>query len=161
MSELDKDVEIFRTHNSTLVRTILTVPALWDVIAEDNTPAVEDFDPVMHDQVYYLVATRGKKVLGLFVVHAMNTTIGMGHANILPKYWGEREQNKALGKAAIQWIWDNTEFKKIVTTVPVMYKQVLAYTQRIGMKREGVMRKGHLKNGELHDMYYMGISKPE
>lgn len=155
------DFELFRTENANVVRRILTVPELYEVITEDGAVPREEYQPFMHPDVYYLVAARDKKVLGMFAVHALTTTVAIGHANFLPSQWGNREQNKAIGKAAIQWVWDNTDFKKIVTTVPVMYKHVLAYTQRIGMKREGIMRKGVLKNGELHDQYYMGISREE
>lgn len=163
MSEQDKDVEfeLVRTDNADLVRKILTVPKLYDVITEDNSPPRDEFQPIMHPDVIYLLAVRDKKVLGVFVVHPLNRTVAVGHANFLPNQWGEREQNKQIGQAALQWVWDNTEYQKIVTTVPVIYKHVLAYTQRIGMKREGMMRKSHLKHGELHDQYYMGISREE
>lgn len=164
MSEANKDVADFtitRVKSPTLIKRVLTVPALWNVITEDNSVAREDYEPLITDDMYYLLIARGKEVIGMFVVHPLTATVCVGHANILPKYWGEREQNAAIGKAAIQWVWDNTEFHKIVTTVPVIYKHVLAYTQRIGMKREGMMRKSHLKRGELHDQYYMGISREE
>lgn len=163
MSDTDMDVsfEIERIDNPRVIKRILTIPALWEVITEDNSLPAEEYEPLIHDQVIYLLIKQGKKVLGLFVVHAMTGTVVIGHANILPAYWGNREMNKAIGEAAIQWVWDNTDFRKIITTVPVIYKHVLAYTQRIGMKREGIMRDSYLKNGQLHDQYYMGISRKE
>lgn len=156
---MDVDFKIVRTHNSDVVRRILTVPALYDVVMDDTAPAPEDYEPFMHETIYHLLAVRGNKVLALFVIHPMNNTVAVMHANVLPKFWGEREQNAAIGKAVIQWVWDNTEFHKIVATVPVIYKKVLGYAQRIGMQREGIMRKSYMKDGELHDQYHLGVNR--
>lgn len=159
MDEKDTEVIIERTTNPRIIKRILTVPDLWELITEDDSPSPEEYEPIVHDSMYYLLARKGNKVIGLFVVHPLTTTLAIGHVNILPSQWGNRKQNKLIGEKAIQWIWDNTEIDKIVATVPVIYKKVLAYTQRIGMKREGICRKSYKKHGELHDQYYVGVNR--
>jgi len=153
------ELRLVRTENADLVKRILTAPGLWDKITEDNSPAPEDFEPVIADSVYYLLAVRDKTIVGLFAVHPMTETTYIIHVNILPKFWGNRKENAQFGKMAVEWVWNNTEAHKLIATVPVIYPHVLGYAQRCGFKREGMLRASYLKGGELHDQYVLGVNR--
>jgi len=72
-----------------------------------------------------------------------------------------RDAVKAARKAAIQFFNDNPTIQKLIGFTPVNLRQAIAFSRMVGFKKEGILTKSFLKDGELHDQYISGLSKEE
>jgi len=60
---------------------------------------------------------------------------------------------------AIEWIFENTDFIKIVALVPDYYAIVLKHALAAGMKKEGYLTNAVISNGKPDNMTLLGIEK--
>lgn len=149
-------IEVRVLRNPELIRSIILES--WDYQAEDGMKE-EDYQPAMGVAgVHWLGLLKDGEVVGVVLVQPMTATVAFGHIAYRRAQFGKREENVAMAKAALEWIWKNTKYDKLqaITASPV----VVAFDQRIGFKREGVLRKSWRKNGELLDQTILGLSRP-
>lgn len=66
--------------------------------------------------------------------------------------YGPRAANALLDRAAE----DHPRLRKLSTMTPAYNRPALHLLARCGMKREGVIRRAHLRHGELHDLILTG-----
>lgn len=150
-------LEVTRTYNVDLVRAVMTTPALWDTVAEDGHDP-DDYTPDMEGTCWLLMRAEGD-VIALYALDKINTVTLEIHAQVLPEH--RKEYSSATGKAALQWIVDNTDCQTVMAWVPAIYPNVRDFTVSQGFQIEGVSRKSYLKNGELHDRTLLGITRDE
>jgi RimJ/RimL family protein N-acetyltransferase len=148
-----------RTNDMELVRKILAHPRLWDHMTDDFCPTREEFTPVNDPLVWYVLATDGPDVLGLFLFSPQNGICWDAHVCILPHAWGARAQQAVRG--VIQWVFDTTPCRRIVASIPEYNRLVLRFAERAGFEVFGVNRRSFQKNGRLQDQIMLGISKSE
>ncbi len=138
----------------------MTEDKLWKRLSEDHAPAREHWMPDM--RYPWLVLTREiddtVELYGVVAFIPQTPIVYKFHPAFLPDKWGD-EQITDLTRLALDWAWKNLPVQKIVATFPVMYKSTLRLGQRVGFKREGINRKSFLKDGELHDQYYLGLTR--
>ena len=147
-----------RTGDLELVRKILVQPPIWRWITDDGAPAREDFKPPEHPGIWYVIVWDVAELLGLFMFAQINSVCYEGHTCLLRKAWGQRAHQAAVGVQA--WIWSQTDWQRIVTTVPANNRLALRFARRAGMLEYGINPKSWLKDGELHDQHLLGISRP-
>ena len=148
------------TKNALLIREIMTEGKLWEQLSEDHAPAKEDWMPDM--RYPWLVLTREiddmVELYGVVAFIPQTPIVYKFHPAFLPDKWGDA-QITDLTKLALDWAWKNLPVQKIVASVPVIYKSTLRLGQRVGFKREGINKKSFLKDGILHDQYYLGLTR--
>ena len=148
-----------RTRDLELVRKILVIPRIWRWVTDDGAPELEDFTPAQAaEHTWYVIVWDVAELLGLFIFHPHNSVTWEVHTCLLPKSWGERAQQAAVGVQA--WMWSQTDWQRIVTTVPANNRLALRFARRAGMVEYGINPKSWLKDGELHDQHLLGISRP-
>jgi hypothetical protein len=86
-----------------------------------------------------------------------NSVMWVGHLCSLPEIRGKT--TVSIAKAMIQWMFKNTPCMKIVGYTPVTNRRAVAFTRMMGMVKEGLLKKAHMLNGELGDIYVSGICK--
>ena len=144
-----------RTYDTELVRLILSTTRLRMRISD---VPVEAFDPENQHDIHYLVCRNGETVKGLVVFHTFNSfACCQGHVNYLPQYWGEPLYEYT--KIAIEWMFDNTDYIKIVALIPDYYRFVLKHALAAGMKKEGYIANSVISNGKVDNMTLVGIDK--
>jgi RimJ/RimL family protein N-acetyltransferase len=151
-----------RSTDYVLIRSILTHSRIYDKISDDYSPPREEYRPIRHEGVWYVVArdvhAEGADLLGLWMFHPQNGICWEVHTALLPVAWG------APGREAAQllpgWIWRNTPCRRIVTNVPTTNRLALHFAVNAGMKIYGVNEASYLKNGRLCDQVCLGISAP-
>ena len=148
------------TKNALLIREIMTDDKLWAQLSEDHAPDKEQWMP---DMWYpWLVLTRENdymvELYGVAAWIPQTPIVYKFHPAFLSDKWGDKH-TVGLTKLAIDWAWKNLSVQKMVASVPVMYKNTLRLGQRVGFKREGINKKSFLKDGELHDQYYLGLTR--
>ena len=146
---------IERTFNTDIVREIIIHPKLYPYCSEDGSPKPEDFKPQENDQIFYLLPIIDAPI-GVIIFTHQNAIMSAVHICILPKWWGFA---KIASISALWWIFENTDYTKIIGTIPEYNRHARSLGLRIGFEDEGRYRKAFLKNGKEWDLILMGIRK--
>lgn len=151
-------ISLGRTTDYALIREIVTHPRIYPAISDDFSPRPEDWRPIKDESVWYVLVKDGDEALGLWAFVPHNRICWEVHTCLLPKAYGllAREAVKLMHS----WLWENTECLRVTTEVPVYNRQALRFAIKAGMKQIGINEKSFMKNGKLHDVIVLGISRP-
>ncbi len=144
--------------DAALILQTLRHPLVYPRIADDATPPAEECELPRQPSIGYLGAWGGDTFLGLWVVDRRNAATVEVHTCLLPLAAGSKGLEAANACAA--WIWANTDFDRIVTSVPVFNALALRFAERAGMVRYGENIASYRKGGELHNEILLGLSRP-
>lgn len=139
-----------------LVRETFTQPHVWAAMSDDGFIDPCDFWPVPRPGTYYLGAWDGDEYLGMFMVYTVNAIMCDAHIAMLKTCGGLRAHRS--GKLVIEWIWRNTMFRRIITSVPECNTLGLRFAKLAGLSQFGLNPGSWLKNGQLHDQIELGVS---
>lgn len=145
--------------DAALIHSTLTHPLVYSRIADDATPPVDQFQVPILRNIGYLGAWDGETFLGLWVVDRRHMATVEVHTCLLPLAAGEK--GLAAAAACASWIWANTDFARIVTSVPGFNRLALRFAERAGMVRYGENVRSYRKDGVLHNEILLGLSRPE
>jgi len=144
-----------RTFDTDLIRSIISTPRLKARIGDAT---VEDFDPQNQENLYYISCVLDGSVVGFVLFHPFNSlACCQGHINFLPKFWGGALHE--LTRMAIDWMFEHTQFIKIVALIPDYYPLVLKHALAAGMKKEGYLINSVISNGKPDNMTLVGVDK--
>jgi hypothetical protein len=157
-----------RTTDMDLVRSIITAPSIWPHVSDDGSGAPEDYRPVDHPAILYVLAWDRNELLGLFMFAPENSITLDVHTCLLPAAvfpppdaQDAPSRSSAAARGVIQWIWANTPCRRIVTRVPAPNRLALRFARNAGMMEYGRNERSWLKGGKVYDQILLGISKPE
>lgn len=143
-----------------LVKRILCHPRIWPHISDDHSPPADEYQPVRHESVWYVVArdkkTGGSDLLGLWMFVPQNGICWEVHTALMPCAWGDVGLEAARLLPA--WIWRNTPCRRIVTNVPTTNRLALHFAIKAGMRVFGINEGSYLKGGKLCDQVCLGLS---
>ena len=145
-------IVVSRTDDTELVRSVLS--QLLDTLAEDDSSPESLAVDCVRDCWLDIDG------MGVFHLHAHNSTTLWIHAQVLKEY---RHRSVEIGYAVWGWILANcpVNYQKFITSIPVIYPNVRAYTEKMGMIWEGTNRLSARKNGQIIDQWMMGITRKE
>lgn len=150
-------MKVMRTADMELVRAIITHPQVYPWVIDDGSPRAEDFEPaasVGSGVIYVLVEIENAR--GVFAFFQQNSVTTEAHTCVLPSMWGKTH---LAARAAIAWIFANTKFQRIITSVPADNPLAARLSIKAGMKLYGRNPGSFLRNGQLLDIDLYGISK--
>jgi RimJ/RimL family protein N-acetyltransferase len=152
-----------RSIDYELIRSIITHPKLWPYLSDDNSPAPEDWQPIRHEALWYVVVREietdaAGELLGLWMFVPQNSICWEIHTALLPSAWGERGQ--LASRLLAGWLWKNTPCRRVVTNVPASNGLALHFAHQAGMKIYGINEASYLKGGKLLDQICLGLTKP-
>ena len=149
-------LSIERTFDAKLVQSIISDEELHK--RAGLRVEVSMYDPENQKDIYYLIPRRNSWVLGVIVFDLFNHPICyQGHVNYIPEKWGSGLAKYT--KAAIQWMFDNTDCLKVIALATDTYPEVLKQTKKAGLKVEGYLEKSIITNDILVNQTIMGIEK--
>jgi len=153
------DLNCERTFDDELVYRVMTSPEIWQTVAEDGQNP-DDFNPNCDDDCWLLIDDRSELV-GLYNLHASNSTTLMMHAQIMTDK--RQEYSDRAGLEVWKWILNNcpNNYQKFNAMIPTIYPNVKNYADRMFMVLEGLNRKSYLKNGNICDQWMMGVTRDE
>ena len=135
----------------------LVISECWDYLKDDSQLEPEDYVPVITDDSrWYLTYLEGQ-VSGAFWMKRINLVTWEAHANVRPKFWGNRK-GTLLCKMALEEMIRDTGAKKVVALIPASSPAVQRMAEAIGFKVEGVQEKSWMKDGVLYDQTYYGMT---
>lgn len=151
-------VQAERTINQNLVNSIVTTPELWETVAEDgHDPAL--WEPDFDRDCWLLMSLEGLPV-GLYQFKTVNAITLDVHPHILPEFRGSIGME--AGRKHLEWVYNHApKYKKLVATIPMIYRHVKLYANMLGYRDEGINRASFLKNGQIHDQWNLGITRDE
>lgn len=152
-------MKLERCYSPEAIGAIFTHPDIWVTIAEDNcTP--DSFAPDFSTEIYMAVKV-DEKIIG-FYAFAVKSGFELDiHAQILPEF--RKKHALASGEKILKWFYNEApkRFLKLTAQVPFKYPNVKEFSTRLGLQVEGVNRSSYLKEGEIWDQWYLGITREE
>lgn len=145
-----------RTFDVDYIKSCVTHPKIWDHSVDDGGTRINEYTPPIDECVYWLKAVENGKQYGVFLLHPHNSICYEVHTCLLPEIWGRTIE---CTHAGIEWMFKNTSCRRIITSVPKYNKLALRLAKKSGLKEYGINTKSYLKNGILHDLIILGISK--
>ena len=141
-----------RTDDIDKITRVLKHPEIFDRISEDG-PSIEHWMPSVDEAIFLT----DKDNIGVMILHWVNSVSLECHVQVLPEH---RDGAFDFGQSALKWAWRNTKATKIVAQIPEIYPNVIRFAYKNGFSFEGVNKLSHMKNGTLHDQYYLGLIRP-
>ena len=149
---------IKRTYDISLIKSIVTVPAIWETVAEDSqNPNL--WEPDLLGSCW-LQVTSDSILTGLWQFRPTNAITLEVHPYILPEYRGKL--GKAAGVDHLQWFYFYCpQYHKLVAQIPTIYRHVKLFGNMLGYQNEGINRASYRKNGVIYDQWNIGITRKE
>lgn len=148
-----------RTADMGLVHKIVTTPNVYRASADDYSPLPDKWVPVEDQNIWYILAYDDdpNNMMGLFALYPSSAIRAEIHTCLLPH---ARGQSVHFGQGVLQWIWRNTPFLRVVTQVPSFNRLALRMALNCGLQAFGEEPRCYMKDGELHDVLHLGVSRP-
>lgn len=131
-------------------------PRIYKWISDDSSETIENFEPVIVDEIYYLGCFDGEKYLGLFMVVPQSFAWFDFHTCLLADAWGNAVE---CVDSAKKWIFENTRCIRLTTIVPENNRLALRLAKKSGAIEYGFNPKCWVKNGVVCGVHLLGISK--
>lgn len=124
---------------------------------DDHTPARENFD-VQMTGIIHLLPIVDNNIIGCISFRVKSAIMVEAHISILKEH--RAQYAFRASKQAIEWIWRNTQVKKIVSMTPDTLPHIKKFILKLGFELEGVNKCSFLKDGVTYDQYYGGLKRP-
>ena len=151
----DTHISFEWTQDYDKVTKILTHPRLYDWLTDDTAPTRDSFRAF--EGFYYVLAEHYGDTVGVFVIAPQSSVCWQVHTALLPYAWGSLAVE--IYKEGIQWVFANSECRKVVGNIRANNKLAIRLAERGGLTRIGINEKCVMKNGKLRDQVIMGICK--
>ncbi len=152
------EISFERTTDEDLIRNIVTHPDVYPHLTDDFSPKAEDWKPPTGDPFSWVIAQEADEILGIFMLAQENPIFSYVSCAFLPEAGDERAKKAAM--AAVEWVWANTKYLRLVAHIPGWDKRGLSHADAAGMKYVGNHPSACAKNGRLWNQIIMGISRP-
>lgn len=144
-----------RTTDRELIRSIICHPKIWKWQTEDGME-VADYEPVISEHVWYVLAVDGRTLIGLFVFEPRTSVKYAVHLAIAPSQW---PRGVEAFKGVIQWAWLQIGMERICGEIPSDNAHALRLAKKSGFEMVGVEHGAYRRGGILLDMRIVGISR--
>jgi RimJ/RimL family protein N-acetyltransferase len=134
-----------RTTDVALIKSIIEHPEIAPLIFEGEAQV-----PI-HDSIYYLVAKEG-----IVAFIPINSISWNPHIAVLPEYRGKGTE---LMQSGLEWMFKNTECKKVVAFPPSYNKPMIRVFEKCGFKQEGFSPNSFMFKGQIYDRLLLGIER--
>jgi GNAT superfamily N-acetyltransferase len=128
----------------SIIANVLKHPSIFPYISDDYTPS--DWMPSPSGASVFLMPEDNS---ACFVFTKHSGVLCEGHLAVLPE---ARKRGEALGRAALDWMKENTDCKAVMGLVQEKNKHACRYVERLGFEQSGRIKKGFAKDGELVDL---------
>lgn len=129
------------------IKSIILQPKLWQLTYGQGC-LVEEFelDPVSK----FLGVIYQKELCGMFELKDFNKITLDAHIYIMPRYQNGLLSLKAV-KAAKEYLKENTEIYRVITTVPIECEHVHKFLKKTDFEINGLIPKSIIFNDKLQD----------
>ena len=150
-------IEIKRTWLASHIKHV--VGEVWEHIADDSQ--IEEYamwTPRVKEDSRWYATMEDDDVVGIFWMRRVNAITWEAHANVRPKYWGDKKGTEHC-RLAIDHMIADTGARKVVALIPDSSPQVQKMAEAIGFVAEGKQTDSYLKNGKVYDQVHYGMTR--
>jgi RimJ/RimL family protein N-acetyltransferase len=151
-------ISIERSRDYALLMRIATEPRIYRLTSDDCSPLPQAWRIPEREDCIYLVARQDAEILGFAAFFPVNGITVETHLCFLRSAYGEKAITsfvKMLG-----WIWGATKTQRIIGAVPSYNRLAIRFAEKAGFSVYGVNQKAWMKDGRLHSLICLGISRP-
>lgn len=147
------------TYDMNLVREIMLTPEIWERAAEDGSEP-KDFYPGYDELCCWLLVKEEDKIIGLILLHHDNSTTLKFHPYMMKEFFSK---SREMMKEFYKWLLENTPdlINKVIVSIPDNQKKTYNFAKKVGFQDEGFNRESYRKNGEIHGLFNLGITRQE
>jgi len=142
---------VYQTHDINAVDRILNHPRVYDSISDDSSPRPYFSPP---EGFYIMDDTQA----GVIALQKINGIACQAHIATLPEMWGRA---RAFVKEALCWGFVNTQYIKVVATIPEFNRPAMRLCHDCGFTIEGILTGSFLKDWKMHDQIIFGMTSAE
>ena len=128
------------TDNVSDIKAVLCNPAIYDTIADDNSPNIEDFEPPINDKYLYVGGYVDNEIIALMVYHKYLDG-NECHVQVLPEH--RKDHAKEFGEQSLK----HRGTQPLYAEIPDLYKNVLDFALLNDFKVIRRIDNGFIKNG--------------
>lgn len=136
------------TEDIDRILKVLLHDSIYSLMCEDNGPDKSDFELKIRDELFFM----DDMDRCCFIAYPFTSQICWVHAHIIDKY---RDQKYNLANQFFEGMKNYTISRKIMSSIPVIYKNIIVFSEKLGFTYHSCHRECYLKNGELHDCVIM------
>jgi len=128
----------------------------FDQIWADGHPEAEDFvkDVMSRDNAYFELPEHGV----LYLTEIFPGRSACGHFC----FWDRRLRGKEeIVKEMVEWSFDTFNLERLQVSLPDFAKATMRFVERIGMQKEGILRKAHHYKGEFLNLHIYSFLRGE
>lgn len=140
----------------------MVIGEVWDYISDDAlTPDQHaSWRPRIDDGSRWYISLEGDEVVGVHWMRRVNAITWEAHANIRPKFWGNKLGTEHC-RHAFKGMMTDTGAQKVILLVPDNCPQVQRMAESLGFRQEGRQVASFLKNGKVYDQVHYGITRKQ
>lgn len=136
------------------IKEVMYSDEMWERCSNDysvKSGAVEKMGCI------WLKCYRDGKAVGLATIRVYDEISVSIHIHIPKENRGRHTIE--IGRDILKWVKEHAKgkLKKLTTSIPVIYKDVIRFAHYLGFKDEGINRKSIMKNGKLIDKLNLGL----
>lgn len=150
-------LRVVPTRNLAIVREIIVEEGTWERVSDDRSPPRDAYQ--VPELGTWLALMSGEDESWTIHGFVWGAPVSLFEVRVTPVIRAEHKRDKRvveLVKMAYQWLWNNSSAIKLSARIS---NEDLRFAQRTGLQREGVAKKSIVKDGEVLDQFYMGITK--
>jgi hypothetical protein len=148
------------TQDYGFVLGVLNDPEMLERICEGGQSFEFTLDLVrkMGTDGYLLGWYVDNEIKGFYWIHPYTASILQIHAHFPIE---NRAHSTNSGEAMLAWLRTNSneQYQKYMAMIPVCYPDVIGFSVREGLVKEGVLSKAFAKGGNMIDLVILGASR--
>lgn len=149
---MDFSLIVKRTHSITEIEKVIYHPDVIKLSTENGVKGSIDTESDCWVGTYV-----DNEIVGVFVFEPLNIVTLDTHCYFLPKH--RKAVSAESYKKSVSWIFDNSEYKKLIVKCSQRDWHVKNFCLSNGFKLEGRIEKSTISKGKLVDEYLLGITK--
>ena len=148
VASLGGTVDATRTLDIELCASVLLREDIFSTISEDGATHNDVKFDVLDN--YWIKLTTNGALIGIMQLKQIFSKGYEGHIHILPEY--RKRLSMVAGSAIIKWCEDNIKGSMLITNVPDIYQNVVAFLKEFGFEQTGFLPKCFTKNNKQHNL---------
>lgn len=149
-------VSLSQTFDLALVKKIMSEEDIWDRASDEVS--IDDYQPSAHD--IWLLVLSDLDIVGIIGIHGTSSCCVDFHPYLKKKH---RSKCRIMMSKLYEWFIEYipANYVKMNTTIPTCFRSAINSARKTGLTHEGTCRKSYIRDGELYDRYYLGITRDE
>lgn len=147
-----------QTQDLATVQALLTDPKCYARMADDASPAIEEFRVWPSSKYTAYLAFNDDTPIGVLLLFPTHPGEAEAHFCFAPPAWGCSRETARLW---LEWVWKNTAFERLTGTTPSFNRLALRLARSVGFEPYDIQVGAGTRRGEEYDNILTKIERPK